>query len=132
MAKRFLIYGAAGLLLEILWTSIGSAIRGDVRLVGRTYLWMFLIYGLAVAFEPVHRWIRHWPTPIRGLIWVALIFFLEYGAGAFIRLISGRCPWDYSGSPWNIGGLIRLDYAPAWFIAGLIFERFHDSLDRKG
>jgi hypothetical protein len=33
------------------------------------------------------------------------------------------CPWDYSGRIWNVDGLIRLDFAPFWFAAGLIFER---------
>ena len=35
----------------------------------------------------------------------------------------GVCPWDYSDAPLNIDGLIRLDYAPAWFAVGLLFER---------
>ena len=33
------------------------------------------------------------------------------------------CPWDYSGAKTSIKGVIRLDYAPYWMIAGLIFEK---------
>jgi uncharacterized membrane protein len=37
-------------------------------------------------------------------------------------------PWDYTGTPLAVAGVIRLDYAPAWFVAGLLFERLHDWL----
>ena len=30
---------------------------------------------------------------------------------------------DYSNAPTNINGVIRLDYAPVWMAAGLIFEK---------
>ena len=33
------------------------------------------------------------------------------------------CPWDYGRSKWNVDRVIRLDFAPYWFGAGLIFER---------
>ena len=33
------------------------------------------------------------------------------------------CPWDYSGAAFQYRGIIRLDYAPLWFAAGLIFEK---------
>ena len=33
------------------------------------------------------------------------------------------CPWDYSDAKYNIDGLVRLDFAPAWFILGLVFEK---------
>jgi uncharacterized membrane protein len=36
------------------------------------------------------------------------------------------CPWDYSKEKANIHGLIRLDYAPYWMCAGLLFERILD------
>ena len=33
------------------------------------------------------------------------------------------CPWDYSKARWNIKGVIRLAYAPVWFLTGLLYER---------
>ena len=33
------------------------------------------------------------------------------------------CPWDYSRARSNIQGVIRLDYAPVWFLTGLLYER---------
>ncbi|MFZ5643179.1 MAG: putative ABC transporter permease [Bacillota bacterium] len=125
---RFLIYGLMGWGLEIFWTGLGSAIAGDVRLAGRTYLWMFPIYGMAVLLEPVHDRIRHLPWLIRGVFWVIVIWFLEYATGGTIRLLTGASPWDYSGARWQLDGLIRFDMAPLWLITGLLFERFHDFL----
>lgn len=129
MKVRFLIYGLMGWVLEVLWTGLGSALRGDWGLVSRTYLWMFPIYGLAVFFEPLHDRIRRWPWPVRGLVWVAAIWAVEYSTGWVLRTLVGRTPWDYTGkTPYSVRGLIRLDYAPAWLAAGLLFERAHDWL----
>ncbi|MTI81805.1 MAG: hypothetical protein FH758_13190 [Firmicutes bacterium] len=129
MKIRFLIYGLLGWGLEVFYTGFESALRGDPRLTSQTYLWMFPIYGLAVFLEPLHNAIRKYPWFIRGIVWVPVIFILEYSTGGVIRLITGFSPWDYTGtSPWQINGLIRLDMAPLWFITGLIFELVHDTL----
>lgn len=114
--------------MEIVWTGLGSLLRGDVKLQGRTYLWMFPIYGLAIVLEPLHNAIRHWPVLARGSIYMVCILLTEYTSGWLLRSTVGLCPWDYSGTPFSIHGLIRLDYAPAWFVAGLLFEKLHDYL----
>lgn len=33
------------------------------------------------------------------------------------------CPWDYSDCPLQYQGVIRFDFAPLWFLTGLLFER---------
>lgn len=133
MKARFFIYGLLGWGLEVFWTGLISLMKGDHRLRGQTYLWMFPIYGLAILFEPVHNKIRSLSWFIRGLIWLVLIWTVEYISGGFIRMVTGSIPWDYTGtSPWQISGLIRLDMAPLWFIAGLFFERVHDFLVKFG
>lgn len=128
MVMRYILYGLAGWCIEIFWTGLGSLISGDVNLRGWTYLWMFPIYGLAIFMEPVHNRIRNLPFFIRGTIYTLIIFFIEYSTGLLLKTFLGVCPWDYSGTPFSVGGFIRLDYAPAWFIAGLLFERVHDAL----
>lgn len=129
MIYRFLIYGLLGWGLEVFWTGLGSAIRGDVRLTAGTYLWMFPIYGSAIYLESVHDRIRDRPWYIRGVIWVLLIWIIEYVSGGLIRLVTGVSPWDYSNSTrWQLHGLIRFDMAPLWLITGLLFERVHDFL----
>jgi uncharacterized membrane protein len=130
--KRFALYGLLGWGLEIFWTGMGSAARGDVRLAGTTYLWMFPIYGLAVFLEPLHNKIRTWPWYMRGLVWLLVIWSIEYATGGLIRAVTGNSPWDYTGSTrWHLSGLIRLDMAPVWFATGLLFERVHDLLVKR-
>lgn len=132
MIYRFFAYGLLGWGLEIFWTGLGSAFRGDVRLSAVTYLWMFPIYGLALIMEPLHDHIRNWPWLFRGIMWVIIIWAIEYVTGGAIRIVTGLSPWDYSGdTPWQVDGLIRLDMAPLWFITGLLFERVHDFLSRN-
>lgn len=128
MIRRYVLYGLAGWCTEIIWTGIGSMLSGDVKLVGRTYIWMFYIYGLAIFLEPVHDRIRSWPLLLRGGVYTVLIFAIEYSTGFALRKILGVCPWDYSSSRFSVNGLIRLDYAPTWFTAGLLFEKYHDLL----
>lgn len=128
MKKRFVIYGLVGWCIEVFWTGLGSLFAHNVKLEGRTYMWMFFIYGLAIFLEPVHDRIRNLPVIIRGGVYTILIFLIEYSTGLFLRLVLGICPWDYSNSIYSISGLIRLDYAPAWFVAGLLFEKLHNLL----
>ncbi|MCY1065918.1 hypothetical protein OV090_14145 [Nannocystis sp. RBIL2] len=149
MLLRFFIYGVIGWAAEIVWTAAYELVTGtrkdplDPRvrvrmtpperwkLAGHTYLWMFPLYGMGgLAFEPCHEWIRHWPWPIRGALWAAGIFAVEYAFGRLLRAVSGRCPWDYSYARWHVHGLVRLDYAPVWFAFGLFLERLHDALLR--
>jgi uncharacterized membrane protein len=133
MVIRFILYGFLGWILEIIFTGSGSLLRGSISLTGYTYLWMFPIYGLAVFLEPIHDGIRKAPWPIRGLIWAALILVIEYLSGWILIQLIGFCPWDYTGSsPYAVDGLIRLDFSPFCLVAGLIFERIHDSLDQLG
>jgi len=123
---RFVIYGLLGWILEIIWTGLHALFRGDWEMPGFTYLWMFPIYGLAVFIEPIYQQIRFLPLVVRGLIWMTIIFAVEYLTGWTLAELLGRCPWDYTGTtPYQLNGFIRLDYAPVWFTLGLIFERIY-------
>jgi len=134
MLIRLVIYGLLGWCMEIIWTASREKVTGiqtDWALRGTTYLWMFPIYGasLALLFEPVHDLLRPWPWPLRGSVYVAGIFGVEYATGWLLRRLTGSCPWDYTHySRWHVHGLIRLDYAPAWLIMALGVERIHDFL----
>lgn len=130
MIGRFIIYGLFGWCIEIFWTGLGSLFKGDIKLTGQTYIWMFFIYGLAVFFEPIHERIGDLNIILRGGVYTILIFAVEYFTGWVLKKVLGVCPWDYSSSNFSVKGLIRLDYAPAWFIAGLLFERVHYGLER--
>lgn len=143
---RLFLYGVVGWTAEVVWTAAYEAVTGTRplvedptvraplhplerwRLAGRTYLWMLPVYGGGgLAFELAHDLVRRYPLVARGLVWTAAIFAIEYIAGLALRRLTGRCPWDYSYARLSVHGLIRLDYAPIWFLLGIGFERLHDA-----
>lgn len=136
---HFFLCGITGWCLEVIFTSVESVLIHDWRLMGRTSLLMFPIYGCGAFLAPVgklaDRWIGDGPLSLadwiirHGLLYMVLIFTGEYISGAFLRA-KGICPWDYSGRQTSIDGLIRLDFAPLWFATGLLFERI--SMIRTG
>lgn len=130
--KNFIKCGVAGWCMEIIFTSAESIAVGDMRLIGRTSLLMFPIYGLGALLGPICRRLDMWIGDAERLgrkdkVWrhgtnsMVLIFLAEYLSGTFLKLY-GICPWDYSGRLFSVDGLIRLDFAPFWFGAGLFFE----------
>lgn len=58
------------------------------------------------------------------------IFFGEFTFGMLLKRFQ-ICPWDYSGTPYNIDGVIRLDYAPLWFVLGLFYEFLFQKQSRQ-
>lgn len=128
MLRRFVIYALSGWCMEVVFTGIGSLLKGDPTLTSKTYIWMFFIYGLAVFLEPIHNSIRSLPAVVRGGIYMVLIFAGEYLTGFLLYKLIGQCPWDYTGCRFSVNGYIRLDYIPAWFTVGLLFEKLHDAL----
>jgi hypothetical protein len=122
MFIRFLIYGAVGCLMEVLWTGLGTLLKRDFTLRSTTSLWMFFIYGMVVFLEPVFRLIMGWPLVLRGLVYAACITGGEFVTGSLLKR-AALCPWDYSATRYHVMGIIRWDYVPAWAVAGLFFER---------
>ena len=112
--------------MEIIYTSLHSVRNKDYKLIGSTSVWMFPIYGMASILSPVIRLLKGKNILIRGGIYTCLIFAAEYCSGTFLRKFRA-CPWDYSNARLNVKGLIRLDYAPLWFGAGLLFEKILSS-----
>lgn len=121
--KNFFVCGALGWCMECFWTGM-DAIRShkDKTLRCQTSVWMFPIYGMAALFAPISRRLKGTPTILRGTIYTLLIYIGEFFSGSLLKKHKS-CPWDYSQAKYNYKGLIRLDYAPAWFISGLIFEK---------
>lgn len=130
MAIRFVLYGLGGMCGELIFTAITESIPNkDWRLVGKSYLWMFPIYGLiAVFYEPIHDAIRDIPWLIRALVWSLGFTTIELVTGWVISRIAGRCPWDYSKKRFAINAYIRWDYFPVWAVIGLALEPVHDFL----
>ena len=113
--------------MEILYTGMRSYQKSDnPKLIGNTSIWMFPIYGMASLLAPVCKLLKGKNAVIRGGVYTCCIFIGEFFTGSLLRKLDA-CPWDYSDAPLNIRGLIRLDYAPLWFGAGLLFEKILDS-----
>ncbi|MGI5860970.1 MAG: putative ABC transporter permease [Myxococcales bacterium] len=120
---RFFIYGALGWCLEVLFTGVSAVIfERDRAATGKTYLWMLPIYGAtALLLERLHDAMSA-PLIVRALVYLLVIYLAELSTGWALRRLLGRCPWDYTGRGLNFRGLIRFDYAPAWFLVALLFE----------
>lgn len=117
---------ALGLAMEVVFTAIVDyPANGDRRLKGYTYVWMVPIYALVYPFcallYPRFAW---YPVLIRCFLYALVIYAVEYVSGWLLRRFVGACPWEpeYRKARWHVHGLIRLDFAPAWMAAALIFE----------
>lgn len=117
---------ALGLACEVVFTALADYPRTkDRRLPGYTYLWMVPIYAVVYpALLWLYPLVQAWPWAARGALYVGIIYAVEYSTGWALRLAVGECPWErqYRGRKWAVHGLIRLDYAPAWLIAALLYE----------
>lgn len=122
LIKNFLKCGLTGWCLEIIFTALHSLQKRDLKLMGHTSLWMFPIYGSACLLMPVFQLLRNIPVILRGSIYALCIFAGEYLTGQFLGKRK-LCPWNYERSRWHIKKVVRLDYFPNWFLAGLLFER---------
>ena len=123
---NFMRCGTIGWCMEICFTALHSLRCRDMRLTGRTSLWMFPIYGCAALISPLSRLLHNRPLWLRGITYMGMIFSVEYLSGSLLTRHK-LCPWDYGHSHWNIRKVIRLDYAPFWFGAGLLFEHILDN-----
>ena len=119
---KLFLYGNIGLLIEVWFTGIHSLITKNYRGTSVTYVYMFLIYGLtAMVLEQLHHWLR-WGMFLNALVYVPTIYLMEFTSGWVLQKLLGRCPWDYGNAKYGIMGLIRLDYAPYWFLIALFFD----------
>lgn len=118
----FFYCGFAGWCLEILWTGIHSLFDGDLAMKGTTSLLMFPIYGCAALILPASKKLSWMPLFFRGCLYTAGFYLGEFLSGSLLKAFQ-MCPWDYSQVPHHYKGLVRLDYLPVWFFAGLFFEK---------
>jgi len=94
MLIRFVLYGLGGWCGEIVFTALTDSLpRRDWRLPGKTFLWMFPIYGSIVfLYEPIHNLIRDLPVLVRALIWSLGFTTVELISGWLITRLIGQCP----------------------------------------
>ena len=121
------VFACVGVAFEVAFTAVAAWRQsGDLRLMGKSYVWMFPIYALAYpALALLHPLLGGWTLPLRGACYVLLLYAVEFLSGWLLRRLTGRCPWDYGSARWAVRGLIRLDFAPAWLLVTLLFERLY-------
>lgn len=120
--KNFLLCGIAGWCWECFWTGLHSLRLQQPQLLCRTSLWMFPIYGAAAFLCPLFTRLKRFPLLMRSLVYAICIFIGEYLSGSLLKRFHA-CPWNYSHAKLNIDGIIRLDFLPAWMLAGILFEK---------
>lgn len=119
---NYLKCGIIGWCMEIMFTALHTIKSRNYKLIGNTSLWMFPIYGCAAFISLLYRFIKKYPFWIRGITYTVCIFSMEYISGCLLKHYE-VCPWSYKGCKHNINDVIRLDYAPLWFGAGLFYEQ---------
>lgn len=119
----FLIFSFFGVGVEVFFSSIHDYIRyRDISFKGRSYLWMFLLYGLwGIVIGPLYNLIKDIPFVLRGMVYLAVIFAGELGYGYFLKAVIKKCPWEYRGR-WTLKGMVNLLYLPFWLAFGYISE----------
>lgn len=122
MKKNFIFCGLLGWILEIFYTAFQSFRKRQRKLYAVTSLWMFPIYGSAAFFSPLMKLIKKLPVLLRGLLYTGGIFLTEYCFGRILMKYD-CCPWNYEKSRFQIKKVIRLDFAPLWFLTGLLLEK---------
>lgn len=129
--RDYITCGLLGWCFEVFWTGMGSCINNDPKMTSTTSLLMFPIYAMAVIIKPVSKFIKNSHIIFRGVVYTMMIFIVEYTSGSILKAF-GACPWNYEHAKYNISGLVRLDYAPAWFAVGLIYEKLLNPIHGRG
>lgn len=125
LPQNFLLCGIIGWCTEIIFTALQSLRRRDFRLLGVTSLWMFPIYGLASLLIIPYKFVKNTSALVRGTVYTLCIFLGEFFSGQLLNKFHA-CPWNYEKSRLNFKKVIRLDYAPLWFLFGLLLEKILD------
>jgi len=133
----FYLFGAAGICTEIFFTALQSLYSAyteggtpDWGLTGKSYIWMFPIYGSASIFlDLLMPYLSKIKFVFRLLFYPIGIFIVEYITGWLLDVTTGKCPWEYH-SPYAIHGYINLAYTPLWMLFGIALELIYNTLQR--
>ena len=128
--KLLMRCGTIGCCIENICNACNYNRQRNWSLKGVTGLWMVPIYGLAYFSLPIYKLIKKQCCFVRGCIYTIGIFTIEFISGFYLKS-KKICPWSYQKSGLNINGVIRLDYAPFWFIESMFYETILRKLDKK-
>lgn len=122
---RLYFWGVHGVFAEVVFTALWEFIvTGKLQLVGISSIWSFFVYGIGtIVAEHVYNYFRSIRVPIlaRCAMYVLVTYAWELSCGLLLDCFGAR-NWDYTPFDYDFMGLITLEYAPVWFVAGLYFE----------
>lgn len=133
-----LFFACFGLSCEICFVAFTNLINNTpfcdeplLSLTGKTYVWMIPIYIMIPIFgDKIMIKIQKINRIYRLLIYVFIIYTIEFISAWFLEIITGTCPWKYT-SGLHISGYIRLDYFPAWLLFAFIIESLYIYLNKN-
>jgi uncharacterized membrane protein len=132
MAAITLILGFIfiGITMEVVATSIMDFIKyRDPRLKGETYLWMLPVYAVVpYIYMFVTSTFKDSGWIVKGFIYMIAFYLLELMAGLIIKALVGVSPWNYKDYRFHFKEVICLEYAPVWFIYGVVGEWYYEFL----
>jgi uncharacterized membrane protein len=132
MAAITLILGFIfiGITMEVVATSIMDFIKyRDPRLKGETYLWMLPVYAVVpYIYMFVTSTFKDSGWIVKGFIYMIAFYLLELLAGLIIKALVGVSPWNYKDYRFHFKEVICLEYAPVWFIYGVVGELYYEFL----
>src|ERR1041385_8298077 len=111
-----LFFASLGLAGEVIFTAFTSVLNKAPlcdkpvwALAGKSYVWMIFIYGLIPIFGHYgYDRIKQFHVATRLIVYVLIIYLVEFLSGYLLQKLTGSCPWQYT-SGLHIMGLIRLD-----------------------
>ena len=122
---RLCIYGLLGFAVEVIFTAGWEfVVNLNLRFMGNTSLWSFIIYGLFGLFAEKLRELMvycHIPLVIRALVLMTAAYVWEFTCGMILKLV-GLNTWDYSSFKYNMMEVVTLEYAPAWYVGCLVLD----------
>ena len=123
---RLYFWGVHGVFIEIVFTGTWEfVVTGKWQLMGISSIWSFFIYGFGTFFfaEYLYNYLLALKVPLlaRGVAYVLMTYTWEFSCGLVLDYFNARS-WDYTPFDYDVMGLITLEYAPLWFLAGMYYE----------
>jgi hypothetical protein len=117
------LFSFFGVGTEVFFTSIHDYFKTkDNRLKGRSYFWMFIVYGsYGLLIDPLYNAISSLNIFLRALIYMCVIFMGEFIFGLIFKMVLKKCPWEYKTGI-TIMGIVKINYLPFWLIFGIVCE----------
>ncbi|XP_075531539.1 transmembrane protein 229B-like [Dermacentor variabilis] len=123
--SRLYLYALHGYFTEVTFTAVWDLLAtGNPELRGFSSIWSLAVYSFCcMGLENISSFLqrRAIPLPVRALAHTCWIYVWEFTLGSVLRVM-GTCPWDYKHFRYNISGIVTLEYAPLWFLCGILFE----------